>query len=115
VGIRAHIPLSRHCATPNSIQSKADTIEELEEQPDRLVPDNRVADELGVSTMTIWRYEHDQTLDFPPAVILRNRKFRSRRMLEEFKKRLLDEALASRNKGTVPQQIKMKMKKKLQA
>ena len=34
------------------------------EPPDELVPDPRVWKELGISSMTGWRYTHDQTLGF---------------------------------------------------
>jgi hypothetical protein len=62
--------------------------------PDEHVPDPQVARELGVTLMTLWRYTHDPNLGFPPPIKLRNRNFRSRRMLEEFKERMLRSAIA---------------------
>jgi hypothetical protein len=63
---------------------------------DKLVPDPEVWRELGVTSMTGWRYTKDPELEFPPAIKIRNRNFRSRRLLEEFKARLLRTALAER-------------------
>jgi len=70
-------------------------------EPDELVPDSRVAAELGVSAMTLWRYEHDETLNFPIAIVVRNRKFRSRKMLEAWKDGLLAAALKGRHKAVM--------------
>ena len=63
------------------------------QQADALVPDPIVAREFGVSLMSLWRWSRDPELDFPPAVKIRNRNFRSRRELEQFKKRLIGRAL----------------------
>ena len=64
------------------------------EQPDELVPDPQVWRELGITSMTGWRYTHDPELNFPPPIKIRTRNFRSRRQLEEFKARLLRHAMA---------------------
>lgn len=69
---------------------------EADNHPDELVPDPQVWRELGVTSMTGWRYTHDPELGFPPPIKIRTRNFRSRRMLEEFKARLLRMALAER-------------------
>lgn len=69
---------------------------ETTEKPDALVPDPQVWEELGVTSMTGWRYTHDRELNFPPPIKICNRNFRSWRMLEEFKKRLVQNALAER-------------------
>jgi len=50
-------------------------------QPVVLVPDQRVREELSVSRMTMWRWESDPNLDFPPAIIIRGRKFRNRTLV----------------------------------
>jgi predicted DNA-binding transcriptional regulator AlpA len=60
---------------------------------DTLVPDAKVMAELSISTMTLWRWERDPALNFPPKVQIRNRNYRSRKALEAFKRRLLSEAL----------------------
>ena len=66
---------------------------------DELVPDPQVWKELGITPMTLWRYTHDVELNFPPAIKIRTRNFRSRRQLEAFKERLLRDALARRAAG----------------
>jgi hypothetical protein len=64
--------------------------------PDELVPDPVVAKQFNVSLMTIWRWSHDDSLGFPPAVQIRKRNFRSRRALEAFKARMMRTAIAQR-------------------
>jgi len=43
---------------------------------DRLLPDAEVCQRYGVTPMTLWRWDHDPTLSFPPAVRIRSRKYR---------------------------------------
>lgn len=55
---------------------------------DTLVPDPIVANEFGISLMTIYRWDRDENLKalgWPGKVQIRNRNFRSRRGLEKFK------------------------------
>lgn len=68
-----------------------------QEVDDQLVPDPQVCREFSISAMTLYRWDHDRALNFPPPVRIRTRKFRSRRRLDEFKARLLRAAIASRN------------------
>jgi predicted DNA-binding transcriptional regulator AlpA len=68
-------------------------------EPDQLVPDPQVWRELGVSSMTGWRWSRDVELDFPPAIQIRGRNFRSRRLLELWKARMLRRAIAARAVG----------------
>ena len=70
---------------------------DADNRPDELVPDPQVWRELGVTSMTGWRYTRDPKLGFPPPIKIRTRNFRSRRMLEEFKAALLRKALAERS------------------
>jgi predicted DNA-binding transcriptional regulator AlpA len=63
---------------------------------DILVPDPRVSTEFGVTLMTLWRWSRDKELQFPPAVQIRGRNFRSRRALEAFKARMMRDAIAHR-------------------
>jgi hypothetical protein len=66
-----------------------------DEEFDQLVPDKLVREELGnVTPMTLWRWS--RATDFPPLVKIGARNFRSRRQLEAFKNRLLQEALQRR-------------------
>ena len=60
---------------------------------DTLVPDPQVWREFNVSAMTGWRWTRDLTLNFPPPVRIKNRNYRSRRQLEEFKAKLLEQAI----------------------
>jgi hypothetical protein len=69
--------------------------------PDELVPDPQVWHELGITSMTGWRWDRDPklaALGFPPAVKIRNRNYRRRRQLETFKQNVLSN-LARRNSG----------------
>ena len=64
--------------------------------PDKLIPDPAVCAEFGVTAMTLWRWTRDTELNFPPAISIRNRNFRSRKQLEAFKARLLMKAIRQR-------------------
>ena len=64
--------------------------------PDSLVPDPVVCSEFGVTSMTLWRWTRDSDLNFPPAIAIRNRNFRSRKQLEAFKERMLRKAIRQR-------------------
>ena len=65
-------------------------------QPDQHVPDPQVCRELGITSMSLWRYDHDATLNFPPPIKIRNRNFRSRRLLEAWKEEMLRRAVKQR-------------------
>ena len=64
--------------------------------PDLLVPDKQVRAEFGVTDMTLYRWDHDATLGFPPKIKIRQHNFRSRRALEEFKERMVAQAIKAR-------------------
>ena len=70
--------------------------------PDNLIPDPVVCAEFGVTSMTLWRWTHDTELNFPPAITIRSRNFRSRRQLEAFKARMLSKA--TRHRRVIDQQ-----------
>jgi hypothetical protein len=60
----------------------------LLEKPDPLVPDPKVAEEFGVSLMTLWRWDRDPRmaeLGWEPPVKIRKRNYRSRSVLEKVK------------------------------
>ena len=63
---------------------------------DEFVPDPQVAKEFNVTLMTLWRWDHDPALDFPPPIKIRNRNFRSRERLDAFKERMVRLAIAAR-------------------
>lgn len=75
------------------ITGKKITTTQGAEPRDELVPDPAVARELGgISLMTLWRWSRDPKLQFPQAIKIRNRNFRSRRALEQFKTKLMRQA-----------------------
>ena len=56
---------------------------------DELVVDKQARRECGgVSRMTFYRWERVPELQFPPAIKINKRKYRSRILLEQFKARL---------------------------
>ena len=65
---------------------------------DELVPDPQVCKEFGITAMTLWRWDHDPELDFPPPVKIRKKNYRSRHLLEQFKQRMVTNAIAARAK-----------------
>ena len=65
-------------------------------RPDELVPDPVVWREFGISSMTGWRWTKDPELGFPPPIKIRNRCFRSRGAIEEFKHRVMRQGIAAR-------------------
>jgi predicted DNA-binding transcriptional regulator AlpA len=66
---------------------------------DELVPDPQVCKEFGITAMTLWRWDHDEELDFPPPVKIRKKNYRSRQLLEQFKQRMVATAIAERKKS----------------
>jgi predicted DNA-binding transcriptional regulator AlpA len=67
-------------------------------EADHLVPDPQVEKEFGVTSMTVWRWDNDPELGFPLPILIRGRKYRSRKELESFKQRLMSEALKKRKR-----------------
>ena len=67
------------------------------DEPDRLISDRAIATEFGgVSLMTLYRWTNDPALGFPPPIKIRTKNFRSRRAIEEFKARMMRNAVAQR-------------------
>src|SRR5262245_7968798 len=65
-------------------------------EPDTFVPDAQVRAEFGnITAMTLFRWDHNPELGFPPPIDIAGRKYRSRRMLEAFKQRALRTAIAA--------------------
>jgi hypothetical protein len=67
---------------------------------ERLIPDPVVAEEFGVTLMTLWRWDQSQDkrrLGWPPKVKIGPRNYRNRSKLEGFKANLLQIALAERD------------------
>jgi hypothetical protein len=75
--------------------------------PDPLVPDRQFREELHVSPMSCWRYDHavvEPPQDWPPRITFGANKrgykrgYRFRSAIETFKKSLAQQALAERGK-----------------
>ena len=58
------------------------------EDEKRLIPDVKVQKRYGVSAMTIWRWDHDPSLEFPKARYIRGRKYRDEAELDAFDEKL---------------------------
>ena len=63
---------------------------------DTFVPDPQVWKELGISSMTGWRWQRDPELNFPPRIQIRGRNFRSRKQLERWKAEMLRRSIGER-------------------
>jgi hypothetical protein len=83
------IPLSR----PVDLVADEDV---ADEDVGELVPDPQVCREFQITSMTLWRWDHDPELEFPPPIGIRKRKFRRRSALEIFKRQLVRNAIARR-------------------
>lgn len=68
---------------------------------DELIPDPTVCREFNITPMTLWRWDQDQRLNFPPKIKIRTRNYRSRRALNEFRERMMRQALGQA--GGVPE------------
>ena len=83
--------------------TRAKPKEQSPETFDQFVPDPRVKDEMGITSMSMWRHDRDPewiALGWPPAIKVNGRNYRSRRQLEEFKARLIKRAIEERSKNT---------------
>jgi hypothetical protein len=80
---------------------------EDEKKPDAFVKDSVVCEELGVSKMTLFRWDQDPRMaemGWPPPVILnKSYKYRARSALETFKATMVRRAIEDRD-----QRMKMK-------
>jgi hypothetical protein len=62
--------------------------------PDDLVPDSVVGGEFEISQVTLRNWTHDADRGFPPQVKIGKRCYRSRKLLEAYKARLLRKTVA---------------------
>lgn len=61
----------------------------LKDDDDRLMSDNQVREYFGgITEMGLWRWERDESLNFPKAIYIGTWKFRSRREILEFRDRM---------------------------
>src|SRR5262245_45672423 len=88
-------------ARSNAAMGKAKHYVEEHYEDDDLIPDPQVWKMFGITDMTGWRWTRDPKLGFPPAIKILSRNYRSKRQLEAFKKRMMDEALKNRNRKQV--------------
>jgi hypothetical protein len=85
-------------------------IKQSEQQPDQLVPDPQVWRELGISSMSGWRWDREAEdpnselakLGWPLPISIRKRNFRSRRALEQFKANAQRQAIQNRARRHAP-------------
>lgn len=71
---------------------------------DSFVPERVVLEEFDITSMTAHRWDKDdelRRLGWPPPMYIRGRKYRSRKLLQEFKQRYLKQAIA--NRGRLPE------------
>jgi len=68
------------------------------ETADTFVPDVVVLQEFGITSMSLWRWDHDAALDFPPKIKIGGHNYRSRKALEVFKQRMQRTAIEQRSK-----------------
>jgi hypothetical protein len=55
---------------------------------DELIPEAKVRERYGVSAMTLWRWDRTPNLGFPPAIVIRRRKYRRASELERWEQKL---------------------------
>ena len=70
---------------------------------DEFITDATVCAEFNITKMTLWRWDQSPDLDFPAAIHIEGRKYRSRRMIEEFKREMVRRALAERSRRRQPE------------
>ena len=81
---------------PGVIKASTDSSEDVADVTDTFVPDPQVWKELGISSMTGWRWQRDRNLNFPPRIQIRGRNFRSRKQLERWKAEMLRRSIGER-------------------
>ena len=65
-------------------------------QSTEFVTDSKICEEFHITKMTLWRWDRNPAIGFPPPVYINARKFRSRRQIEQFKENLVRRAIAAR-------------------
>jgi predicted DNA-binding transcriptional regulator AlpA len=53
---------------------------------DVLLPDPKVTERYGITAMTLWRWDHDEKLNFPPPIRIGRRKYRKLSELVAFER-----------------------------
>jgi hypothetical protein len=82
-----------------------------DDTPDQLVPDPVVQKEFGILPMTLWRWDNDPRVGFPPRIKIGPRNYRSRRAIEEFKAKLLRKAVEDQQATYERDALKLKKRR----
>lgn len=61
---------------------------------DTLIPDSTIKRMLGLSSVSLHRWDKDPSVGFPPPIYIRNRKFRDSVAFEEWRQRKIAQAAA---------------------
>jgi hypothetical protein len=86
---------------PQVSQRKSKIALQSNDERDVWVPDPEFIREFGISNMTKMRYDVDPELvqmGWPPPMRIKERNFRSRRIIEKFKANMLKRAIEQRRK-----------------
>src|SRR5829696_1817488 len=59
----------------------------------------------NISAMTLWRWERDPRLNYPPPIEINGRKYRSLRALEEWERQRAAESVLSRTEDPIGMEI----------
>ena len=62
-------------------------------EPDELVANKKAAEECGVCVKTTDRWDENSSIGYPPPIFIYTRIYRSRRLLERWKSKLLANAI----------------------
>lgn len=54
-----------------------------------LIADTAIVRQLGVTSMTLWRWSHDPALGFPKLIKIRRRNYRSAKALADWQARMV--------------------------
>ena len=99
-GLTPH-KISQPMRRGGSADNDGDSDRAGDEPPDQFVPDPQVAAELGISLMSLWRYDRSEELaamGWPEKITVNHRNFRSRRALEAYKLGMIKRAAADRKR-----------------
>ncbi len=80
----------------------SESVAERQAADDLLVPDPKVCKRYQISSMTLWRWDHDDSLAFPKPIYINGRKFRRLSELEAFER---SPARCMRGRGRVSEAV----------
>jgi hypothetical protein len=85
------------------MKPKSSTAQTAGATDDPWIPNPQVADEFGVTPMTLWRWDASEAmaaLGWPPPIKIGDRKFRSRKALDAFKDAMFKRAVQEQRAAT---------------